>query len=363
MRVLFDYQIMKEQKYGGVSRYFAELISEMGKNNCRCFIPVLFSKNFYLHKLLGRKIYTYHSFVMNAFSAVINILYTFVLYVFIKPDVVHLTWNNPYMNWLCREKLVCTIHDMIHEYYMPELKKDIYFKKRAIYDSRAIIAISENTKQDILNFYPDIDETKIYVIHHGTNHLPAPIPVHEVEDMKYIIFVGRRNGYKNAQFFLSEVTELLKNDSELCVFFAGGGYFSKEEEDLIKVLDIERQVIQRDVNDGELAFLYKNARCFVFPSLYEGFGFPILEAFDNLCPVVCSNTSSFPEVAGNAALYFSPFDGEELRSNLQMAIYDDEIRKKMIEKGSKRLQDFTWEKTAKKTLGVYKNVVKDNEKN
>lgn len=115
--------------------------------------------------------------------------------------------------------------------------------------------------------------------------------------------------------------------------------------------------MQHDVDDQSLAYLYANAICFVYPSLYEGFGLPILEAFDNNCPVICANNSSLPEVGGNAALYFDNEDAGKLAKAVEMLFTDNSIRQKCIELGRIRCKEFTWEKCFEETSKVYRRMI------
>ena len=137
---------------------------------------------------------------------------------------------------------------------------------------------------------------------------------------------------------------------------AGAGGFSRDESEFIKLNGISGNILQFNVNDNILMNLYKKATAFVYPSLYEGFGIPILESFASNCPVILSNTSSFPEVAGDAGSYFDPFDIDSISDAISSVIYQEKIRQDLIEKGRKRLQQFSWEITAIKTANVYKSI-------
>ena len=356
MKILFDHQIFCDQVYGGVSRYHMEL-----KKNMECFqnvnicIPVLFPINNYLKGYENRRIYSISNKWILRIIKAINRVYTIIQLKIHKFDVIHPTWHASYINSYARGRFVTTVHDMVHEIYYPEGLKDIERKKRSIYESTAIIAISENTKSDILRFYPDIDENKIRVIYHGTNYLPEPRkPITFKVPNKYILFVGKRAGYKNAEVLFKAFKRLKEDHSDIKMIMAGGGSFTIEEKVMIDNCEDIRQVV---VTDAELAYLYQNAICFVYPSKYEGFGFPILEAFDNNCPVILSNTSCLPEVGGDAALYFTPDNEMELLSALEQLVMDDILRKEYIQKGAKQVKKFTWEKTAEETCKLYQDVL------
>ncbi len=125
----------------------------------------------------------------------------------------------------------------------------------------------------------------------------------------------------------------------------------------MKKMKISERVIQVSANEKELTSFYANALVFVFPSLYEGFGMPILEAFANNCPICISNTSCFPEIAQNAALYFDPYDEETIYESIEIGVYNVQIRQNLKLAGKNRLTDFSWEKTAKETIELYKTLL------
>ena len=133
-----------------------------------------------------------------------------------------------------------------------------------------------------------------------------------------------------------------------------GGAFTKKEKELFRSLKIpENKIVQISGNDMLLSSLYSSAEAFIFPSLYEGFGLPLLEAMSADCPVICSNASSFPEVAGNAAEYFDPESEESLIDALENLLFDEVRKKSLIKAGLDRVKCFSWEKCATETEAVY----------
>ncbi len=170
---------------------------------------------------------------------------------------------------------------------------------------------------------------------------------------RYILFVGRRAGYKNFKTFAKGVSVLLNKESELKLICVGHPFDKQEIADL-KALNIYNQTIALSVNEDLLNNLYAHALVFVYPSLYEGFGMPILEAFANKCPVCLSNISSLPEVAGDAAVYFDPKYEESILDAIERIIYDTELSKKFIESGMERLKNFSWVNTAEQTIQSYR---------
>lgn len=360
MKILFDYQVFSFQKYGGISRYFFELIK-----NCDNEIPVLFSENSYLQ-----------NYKINIFSININLKYKSKIYLILNKlyfkykikninyDIFHPTYYDDYFLDCINEKpFVLTIHDMIHEKF-PELfsKSDSTAKRKKKLASKAnkIIAVSENTKRDIIEIL-GIPAEKIEVVYHGNSMPILNYNQTKILDLpkKYILFVGIRNSYKNFERFVKGIQDILLKDSNLYVVCAGGGKFTKEEEDFFSFLNINRQFRQYDINDKELAYLYHNAQLFVFPSIYEGFGIPLLEAFACRCPIVCSDNSCFPEIAKDAAHYFNPYNEESIKNTILEIIDNSNLKSLLIKKGKERLREFSWEKTVIKTQKVYETILNE----
>jgi len=368
MKVLYDHQIFTSQTYGGISRYFFELIKNFENDNeIRYELLLKYSNNCYLKKLNNLPYKTFlGKYSFRGKHRLLNILNKRVSKKYISKgdyNIFHPTYYDPYfVDYIGKKPFVLTIHDMIHEIY-PEMfpLKDETSKRKKLLAQKAtkIIAVSENTKKDIIRFF-SIDKNKIEVIYHGTpfdmngnsnNKIDIDLPE------KYILYVGSRNGYKNFNLFVEAITPLLVKDNELKVVCVGGGNFKEKEKEKFKRLNITNKVYRYSVSDDILTYLYKKAIVFVFPSLYEGFGIPILEAFSCGCPALASNTSSLPEVAGDAAMYFDPKSKASVLSSIQKVIYDNNLRRQLIDKGYQRVKEFTWEKTAKKTKKLYEDIL------
>jgi glycosyltransferase involved in cell wall biosynthesis len=216
-----------------------------------------------------------------------------------------------------------------------------------------IISISKNTKKDLVDFF-NINPDKIDVIYHGFNLSNNRIYKRRIIDTfgKYILFVGARSLYKNFKVFAEAVSKLLKLEMGLKLVCVGTP-FTSDEKALLSKLRIEDQTIVLNVEDSTLYDLYSNALVFVYPSLYEGFGIPILEAFANNCPVCLSNTSSFPEVAGDAGVYFDPYDHESILEAVTKVLYDSNLKNQMIKAGKEHLAGYSWKKMAEETIVSY----------
>ena len=364
LNIFFDHQKFSTQKFGGISRYFANIIEEIKKNTDFDYkLGVLNSPNHYIkdepqflnntlgNSLLksasGKKIYK------------VNEWYCNYLLKKNKYDVFHATYYDPYFIKNLRKPLVTTIHDMTYE-RLPEyfwVNDPLTYQKR-INAERAdkIIAISETTKKDLLK-YIDTDESKVEVIYHGID-IETPLKFNEVENLpkEYLLFVGDRSGYKNFYLLLNTYEELSKKYPDIHLVLTGGGKLIGADVEIINRLKIKDKVHHYNVSDEQLNFLYKNTLLFVYPSLHEGFGLPILEAFKAQCPMLLSDTDCFKEIAQDAAEFFSPHSSDDLFSKMEKLILDKKQREILVAKGNLRLLDFPIEKSVKETLALYSSL-------
>ena len=368
MKVLYDHQIFTSQIYGGISRYFCELLQNFESDDeIEYKVSLKYSNNYYLKALDNLPYKTFfENYSFKWKYELLDVLNKKMSKEYISNgnyDIFHPTYYDPYfLDFLNDKPFVLTIHDMIHEIY-PEIfsskDKTRECKKLLAQKAVKIIAVSVNTKKDIIRFF-SIDTNKIEVIYHG-----SPFDMNNSSDdkinidlpEKYILFVGSRSGYKNYDLFIEAIAPLLVENNELKVVCVGGGNFKEIEKEKFKRLNIINKIFQYSVSDNILAYVYQKAIAFVFPSLYEGFGIPILEAFSCGCPVIASNTSSLPEVTGDAAIYFDPTDKLSMLNSIQKVIYNDELKKQLINKGIERVKEFTWKKTAEKTKKLYEKIL------
>ncbi len=360
MRVLFDDQVYSMMTHGGVARYHYELIKALRKIEVETNLPLFFSNNYYIHKRDVSSHISSLPFNLRIFN---KTLPRFNRYcskrAIIKQDfdVFHPTSYALYF----LEKLQCkpfvvTVHDMITEIY--DKNNDINkVKKELILKANKIIAISENTKKDILNFVP-IDEKKIDVVYHGNTLVDDGS--HLIGDTKnnnpYFLYVGGRQQYKNFEFLIKAFS-VISHKYQVRLICTGSN-FTLNEMKMLHKYHIENLVESSIIkSDSEMCQLYKNAICLIYPSLYEGFGMPILEAFACKCPVLLSDTSCFPEIARDAGLYFSPFNLDSLIHSMEQILQDDLLKDLLIRKGREREKQFSWNITAKQTLEVYESVL------
>ena len=323
-----------------------------------------FYKNEYLNKIDPKNIdgkyierlLPYTSFLFKKYNEIISPIK-------IKkwdPTLIHYTYYYQKLDKI-NKPIIITVYDLIHEKISIENGNPIFPKKRMIEVADHIIAISKKTKEDLIKIY-NIEEKKISVIYLGGDH--SQINSMKISsDLKtfskpYILFVGERKKYKNFLKFISafSLSNYLKNNFQIICF--GGGNFSKTEEDLFRNLLLDRSKIHYFEGDQlDLNYFYHKARIFIFPSLYEGFGIPLLEAMNMECPVICSDRSCFPEIVNDAAILFDPKDIESLEFKMEKLIYDDQLLLNLKKKGNDNLNNYSWKKCADETEKLYKKII------
>ncbi|GHT01268.1 glycosyl transferase [Bacteroidia bacterium] len=360
MKVLYDNQIFSTQNFGGISRYFCELIKNLDKE-IDYDLPIALSNNFYL---TNPPITAYRTFFPRSKfvgqTSVIKFFNNRLQRKHFKRDydLFHPTYYDPYfLNLVEGKPFVLTIHDLTHEKYALKTKRDdwsVAGKKILAEKAAHIIAVSENTKKDIvelLHIHPD----KIKTIYHGCslnpNHRQAKMHLPD----RFLLFVGERRAYKNFERLAEAFSLILPSDNELHLICAGKP-FSAEEQKVLHSLKIDQNIHCFAANNEELATLYSSALAFVFPSLYEGFGIPILEAFACGCPLILSDASCFPEIAGDAGAYFNPLDVDAMVETIKKVIYDPSCRANLIRTGTARGKLFSWEKCAAETVHLYQSI-------
>jgi glycosyltransferase involved in cell wall biosynthesis len=356
MKILYDYQIFSLQKFGGASRYFYELMNH-SKDLFEYEVTGLFSENIYSKVLRVHKEFPL-KFSFRGKNRIIDMLNKLDSINWIKKgcyDVIHSTLYEPYILRFQVKPLVITVHDMIHELFPIYFPSDnIYSKNKKVMIQNAdrINVNSEATKKDLLKFYPEVEE-KITVIYLACS---MNIQDDNKEKENYILFTGQRGGYKNFDNFIRAIAPLLvKYDLRL---ICTGHPFDKNEIILLENLNIGDRTTCTFISENNIADLYAKAVVFVFPSLYEGFGIPVLEAFSAGCPAILSNTSSLPEIGGDAAAYFDPNSIENIHSAVEKVILSPSLQKELHDKGKEQAKKFSWEKCTYETVAIYKSLLK-----
>lgn len=367
MRIAYDYQVFVMQPYGGISRYFTRLAQGLLDMEQQVGIFAPLHRNGYLAKLPesvvhGLHLNRYPRRTTRMFRACNRVVARFQMMDW-HPELVHETYYWEGATTSCRCPVVVTVHDMIHELFSGEFHADdkiVKLKRLAVERADHVICVSENTKRDLMQFY-GTPESKLSVVHHGVDYfLPAvgATPFGTSTGRCFVLYVGLRGGYKNFSRLLKAISSSKRLISEVDVIAFGGGSFTADELGEIAALGFtDGQVIQMSGSDDLLGSLYGAASAFVYPSLYEGFGIPPLEAMAHQCPVICSNTSSMPEVVGLAGEYFDPADTEDMRQAIENVVYSDTRSDQMRVAGLERIQAFSWEKCSQETLDIYRNLI------
>ena len=365
LRVAFDDQIFLAQKRGGVSKYFVELIEHLPKFGVT---PIILSDETNNLHLIESGLVKARS-PKNKFTDALSYLSwrTFgapntTPKLLPKFDVLHHTFTNKKYLDLSAPLRLTTIHDMTPELYPeyfplgnPHLAKKEYCSK-----VDGLISISESTTKDLTKVYSEIDLPPISVIHHGIGEqffsdLNAPIDLPD----KYLLFVGVRKGYKDFDLALRAFAELHSSNKSHQLVVVGGGPFSKNELKQIDELDLSEKVHHIFPSDNQIVNVYKQADALLFPSHYEGFGFPTLEAMAVGTPVVLAKNSCMEEVGGPSALYFETGNLDEFVEKINVAT-DKEFRSTYSKLAIDHAKKFTWEETARKTADFYFRLSKNN---
>lgn len=248
---------------------------------------------------------------------------------------------------------VVTVHDFIYERFVTGPRRWLHSwqKLNAIRQAKAVICISESTRQDLLEFVGEIPGQSVHVIHNGVGDEYFPLGLTAI-GRPFILFVGQRGGYKNFHAALDALSGL--PDFELvCV---GGGAFKPNEFDRVSAPVRERVRHAGFVTDAELNRLYNLAACLLYPSSYEGFGIPVLEAMRAGCPVVCGPCKAIQEVGADALIQLPNLNREGLVEAIER-VQEPDTRVDMIRRGAARGARFSWETTFQQTLSVYESLV------
>jgi glycosyltransferase involved in cell wall biosynthesis len=356
--VIFGPEIWSLQNEGGISRYFQELIhglSELGvggkvltQNYANPRLGTLDVEGFEIESLSDPNESFKEAMKRLGEEAQSNIFHP----TYYSKD--HVDIREP------RTKIVVTVFDMISELFpekKPRFRRVIDEKKISVHKADHILAISSQTKNDLINMY-GVPAEKISVTYLGSKlHLLPKKDISTIRRGRYILYVGKRGGYKNFINFLTAYSHSESLKSGFSIVAVGGGEFTPNENSDLQKLGITGKVKQVDADDIELSTYYRKAACLVYPSLYEGFGLPPVEAMSLNCPVIASTGGSIPEICKEAAEYFDPADVDSIEHVISTTLGDEQRLREMRQTGLEVADLFTWEKTASTTLDAYKKVI------
>jgi glycosyltransferase involved in cell wall biosynthesis len=289
-----------------------------------------------------------------------------------NPDILWMPLQT--VPFLAKEKIkiVVTIHDLAFRFFKNQFPlKDwlflSFFTKKAVARANKIIAVSQNTKRDLLKEYK-VNPAKIKVVYHGYNkkifNLKNAKEENKIKNIKreygikgrYILYVGALQPRKNLEVLLEAFNKIKgkKEFAELRLVLAGPkAWLWKKILQKAKISEHSKDIIfTGHYKTKDLPHLMGGAEVFVFPSLYEGFGIPVLEAMASGLPVISSDNSSLPEVGGQAPRYFQAEDAQSLAKNLEKVLEDDALRNEMKQKGLVQVNNFSWEKCAQETYKI-----------
>jgi glycosyltransferase involved in cell wall biosynthesis len=365
--VAYDHQAFTLQKFGGVSRYFTEIatcVPQQSALRTHVVAPLHLNQHLASAKVAKSALYQPLRFRgSDRLNQLAARLASPLLLRMLRPDIVHWTWYDRSQEVPPGSRKVVTVFDMIHELF-PDLvapgDNSGHFKRQSVAAADHVICISESTKRDLQRLC-DVPDSKVTVTHLAaspiftTTDASAELPT---SGRPYLLYVGNRGGYKGFDRTLRAfaASPRLPRDFDLVAF--GGPSFSGGERDFICSLGLAPTLV-RHVNgdDAVLAEKYRQARALVYPSQYEGFGIPPLEAMGCGCPVACADTSSIPEVVADAALMFDPQEVDSIRYALESLCYDEVARQHYVLAGKRRAQHFSWSRCARETASVYQSLL------
>lgn len=362
--IAYDHQFFSTFGYSGITRYHYEVIARlvnvpsveislfMGWHKTR-FDYARFKKR-YAHFFACRRPGIPRT--TRLFNAMNEALFPLFL-ARSRSRLYHQTYYRYYVPSF-RGKRILTVHDMVYELFPGKFlnpDRDIRDKRISIDRADALIAVSASTKNDLVRLC-GISPQRIAVIYHGNSLTVTPQEAPPV-DGPYVLYVGQRVRHKNFPVLLNAYCRSSRVNSECGLVCFGGDPFTKEEKQVLARHGLLGRVHHVCGSDERLAACYSRASLLVYPSLYEGFGLPLLEAMHYGCPVVASNAGSLPEIGGQAGVYFDPNSPDELAAVMERVLSDTMMRKKMTERGLCREKEFSWDACASQTLALYKSLL------
>lgn len=354
MKVVIDNIVFDLQKSGGISILWYELLSRLQQNKK---FELYYSDN------QPKKNYCRNQLTIDTNKIVRSDfwprLQSYLPVTFNQDD--NFIFHSSYYRYCTHPRAIniTTVHDFTYEFFRKGIYRRLHSwqKFNAIRNSQYIVCISESTKRDLMRFLPDVDENKIRIIHNGVSEdyciLDQPSEKYKLPfpSSSYVVSIGNRASYKNFELCLKAVAQ---TDYNLVIF--GCQINKKEKEEIERYLPPHRYSCVGYVTNQDLNILYNHAAALVYPSSYEGFGIPIIEAQRAGCPVIAYNTSSIPEVIGETPLLMEELTDTELVEKLHL-LADSEVMKQVRDNGIVNSKRFSWDKAIGEYLDLYEEAL------
>lgn len=352
--IYYDNLIFSLQKAGGISTYWGELIRRLVRDG----EDVVFKELTFLDNIVRQTLTISQNQIIkeNRLPRVFNRFCDVNTSSFSdKPFIFHSSYNRITRNPKAIQ--VTTIHDFVHEKFYGGMRRFLHSsqKRKNINHADQIIVVSKNTKMDLLDLNPNIQSSNVHVIYNGVSEDFFVLPdlkyniVVEKSHKKYIVFIGSREMYKNFDFAVSVLHHLPDFD-----FYVIGTELNNREKRMLDNSLPNRWRSFKNVSNSELNKLYNGAYALLYPSSYEGFGIPLLEAMKAGTPFVALNASSIPEVAGEAGILLNRLDKDVF---IDAILSIDSKRGQLLEKGLKQAAKFSWENCYGETLALYTSLL------
>ncbi len=372
MEIVIDGIVYHSQAFGGISRIFTEILPRICDNDKSIKI-VLFTEGNTIQntpkhpQIIQKKLPDFNHYfkprrIFAPFTKQLQNLLRTCIVGNGKDKIWHSTYYSLPRNW--NGKTVVTVADMIYERFPkffngPEADKFKELKKQCIKSSDAAICISETTRRDVIK-YCGIDKNKCHVIPLAYSSIFTKLDKINIPDTfnqigKFILYIGARVSYKNYDTLIKAYSKWKKKD-EVALVLIGSPLTEEEKRQLYKSNILDRVHCFSSIDDQKLNILYNLAEAFVYPSLYEGFGIPLLEAMACGCPVIASDIPSTVEIAGACPIYFSQLDIDSLLGAFEIT-QSEGRNSERVKNGFKQVKLYSWDKTAQETLKVYESLI------